>query len=267
VKETARTIFAFLARDARLAVSYRLDFGLRLLSVLLTVLVLFFISRLVGEKPEFASFQGYLPFAAIGLALMSYFQTGFRGFSGAIRNEQVMGTLEALLMTPAKLSTIVVASSAWSFFWATLTSAIVIIFSSVLYDIHLQGNLFLAALVLFLTFLIFASLGVISASFIMVFKRGDPLGFLFGTVSMLLGGVFYPVEDLPSWLRKVSMALPITHGLSALRAVLLQGEPLDEILPQLLILFCFAAVGIPLSFFCLKRAVLRARAEGTLVQY
>lgn len=267
MKELLRAVWAFLIRDALMTTSYRLDFALRVFSIVLTITVFSFISQLVGDDADFDEYGGYFPFAAVGLALMSYFQTGFKGFATAIRNEQMMGTLEALLMTPARVSTIVIASSTWSFFWATVTAAAYIVTASVLYDIELQGNFLLAILILLLTILIFASMGIISASFVMVFKRGDPLGFLFGAVSMLLGGVFIPIDRLDPWMQAISFVLPITYGVDGLRNILLKGAPFSVILPQITVLLIFACVSVPVSLFCFKRAVLRAQREGTLVQY
>jgi ABC-2 type transport system permease protein len=267
MKQGLRIVWAFLVRDATMAVSYRLEFSLRVIALLFVVSALYFLSQLIGANPALNEYGGFLPFAAIGLAVVSYFQTGFSSFANAIRTEQMMGTLEALLMTPTKIPRIVIASSVWDFFWATLTGIIYIVAASVLYGIKLQGNPLLAVLVLLLTTLVFASLGVISASFIMVFKRGDPIGFLVGGISTLLGGVFYPVSALPPWLQKVSYALPVTYGLDGLRGILLKGESLSAILPKLTVLLGFAIISVPLSLFCFNRAVLRAQREGTLLQY
>jgi len=251
-----KAIKAFLIRDATSAVSYRLQFALSLLSIFFVVASLYFISKLVGTNPAFGNYGGYLPYAAIGMALMSYFQTGFNGFSSAIRSEQVMGTLESLLMTPAKISVIVISSSAWKFFWSTLTAAVYIFSANLFFGIELQGNYLVAALVLFLTILVFSCLGVISASIIMVFKQGNPFNVLMGAMSMFLGTVFFPVEELPEWLQGLSKILPITHGLKGLRMILLEGKSFNDVLPQIGILLIFTALGVPLSLYCFKKAVM-----------
>jgi ABC-2 type transport system permease protein len=262
-----RVFRAYLFRDVSMARSYRLDFGLRLLSVLLAVVAFFYVSRVIGDKPEFAAYGGYQPFVVIGFTLMIYWQTALKGFGGAVRNEQMMGTLESVLMTPARLSTIVVGSSLWAFVGATLTAVVLNLSSALLYDFSLKGSLPLALLIMVLTTVTCACLGVISASFIMVFKRGDPLGFFIGALFTLLGGVFFPVDVLPSWLQKLSLLLPITHGNDALRSVLLLGKGFQDVLPQLVVLSVFAALGVPLSLICFKKAVFCAKRDGTLVQY
>jgi len=247
--------------------SYRLQFFFQFVVVVFTVLILYFVSRLIAQNPALEQYGGYLPFAAIGLAVSSYFQTGFSSFANAIRNEQMMGTLEALLMTPTKIPIVVIASSVWDFFWATAVAVIYILTAEFLLGINLKGSLLLALVLLVLTTLIFASLGVISASFVMVFKRGDPLGLIIGSVSTLLGGVFYPVSELPRSLQSVSYLLPITYGLRAMRDVLLKGATVRMVFPDIVTLLLFASILIPLSLFCFKKAVARAKREGSLLQY
>ncbi len=83
----------------------------------------------------------------------------------------------------------------------------------------------LAALTLiFLTNLSFAAVGVLSASFAVVFKKGDPLRVFIAGASFLAGGVFYPNEVLPRWMQLCAEALPVTYGVRALRGVLLDGQ-------------------------------------------
>jgi ABC-2 type transport system permease protein len=88
-----------------------------------------------------------------------------------------------------------------------------------------------------------------------------------GSLSTLLGGVFYPVSALPEWLQGIARFLPITYGLEAMREVLLKGATLRTVLPDLVTLIFFASILIPVSLFCFKKAVARAKREGSLLQY
>ncbi len=262
-----RVMQAFLYRDALMATSYRLAFVMQVASLGLSVVSLYFMSRLVGARPEIDQYGGYLPFAVVGMAMAGFLTTGFSSLSGAIRSEQMMGTLESVLMTPARLPWIVIASSLWSFIWAILTAAATLGAAWLFFGIEFRGNLLMAAALVALTTLTFSCLGILSASFIMVFKRGDPLAFLTGSLSYLLGGVFYPISILPVWMQKLSNLLPIKHGLEGLRDVLLVGRPAAEVVPQLLILLLFCAIGLPLSLLCFRWAVSIAQREGSLLHY
>jgi ABC-2 type transport system permease protein len=118
-----------------------------------------------------------------------------------------------------------------------------------------------------LTIFAFSGIGILSASFTMVFKQGDPVNFLFGSVSSLLGGVLYPITVLPDWLRPVSYLIPLTYSLSAMRRAILLGEPLAALAADVLPLIFFGVVLLPLSFVAFRYSVKRAKIEGSLTQY
>ena len=130
-------------------------------------------------------------------------------------------------------------------------------------DANIGGSLF----VFILALLAFASLGVASAAFTLVLKRGDPLLWLSGGLSWLLGGVFFPVDMLPDGLRLAAQILPITHALEALRATLLGGAGLVDVAPHVAVLAGFAFVGLPLTMTLFGAAVRWGKRSGTLGHY
>jgi len=169
-----RRIYAFIARDFRLFVSYRMQFFLRILSILTVVTTLFFISKIFAgfTDPRYSQWRDPLASWLTGLAVLNYFMTGFSSLANSIRQEQVQGTLESVLLTPINLPTIIVASSAWDFLETTFFSFLYLFFGRVFFNVHYRGSFFLALVFLLLTTLVLASLGILSASFAMVFKRG-----------------------------------------------------------------------------------------------
>jgi ABC-2 type transport system permease protein len=110
-------------------------------------------------------------------------------------------------------------------------------------------------------------LGILSACFILLFKKGNPFAWLLVSASGLLGGVFYPVSALPPWLQSVAQWLPITPCLEGVRRALLAGEGLRELWPQAAMLLLFAGVGLPLTLLLFRWSVARAKRTGTLAQY
>jgi ABC-2 type transport system permease protein len=188
-------------------------------------------------------------------------------FSSKIRQEQMTGTLEAMLVTTTSTGTIVLGSALWDFL---LTSVKVVVYLTAgwLLGIHLRFESLLPCLVvLALTILAFSGIGILSAAFVFYLKRGDPITYLVSSMSALLGGVFYPPEDLPAWVGDLSKFLPITYALRALRHSLLLGSRFSDLVPDLVALALFAAVLLPLGAIAFRLAVRRARAEGSLVQY
>ena len=118
-----------------------------------------------------------------------------------------------------------------------------------------------------LTLVSFSSIGIIAASFVMVLKRGDPIAWFFNTLSGFLGGVYYPIEVMPGWMRWMAGWLPITYALQAMRLALLQGATIQSLLPQMLTLAAFSLVLFPLSLLAFQYAVRRAKYEGSLSHY
>lgn len=263
-----RKLFAFLYRDFLIAISYKFGFILTLGGILFSTAGFFFLSRLFEHTPSSLKiYGGYFPFVIIGIAFSDYLMTALHSFSSTIRQGQVTGTLEALLLTRTKVSTIVLLSSVFSFLFTTLRVFFYLLFGALVFGISFKGNILGAIIILVLTIIVFASLGIISASFVMVFKRGDPLSWIFTSASALLGGVFYPISVLPGWLRNFSFILPITYSLKGIRMCLLANAGLRDVLSQILVLSGFAVVLLPLSLFFFKSAIDRAKKDGTLTQY
>ncbi len=264
-----RRLRAFFVRDFRLAYSYRAERLLRILSVLLVVTTLFFISRIFATVSESQAAEWRQPLAAwlTGLPVLSYFMTGFSSLANAVRAEQQQGTLEGVLMTPINLPTLVVASSGWALVQATFYSSLYFIFGYLFFGIAFQGSFLLATMILILTTLVLASIGILSASFAVVFKRGDPFALILGTGAALFSGVFFPVEMLGTGLRSISQALPTTYGISAIRRVLISGAGISEVQNQIFTLCIFLLVLLPFSLWVFNRAVRKAKREGSLIQY
>jgi len=263
-----RRVRAFVVRDFQLAVSYRLEFFLRVLTILFVVTTFYFISQIfAGGATPFSQWRNPLAAWITGLAVLNYFMTGFSSLANAIRSEQMQGTLESVLLSPISVPTVVIASSAWDFVLVTFHSSLYLFFGWLFFDVHFRGSFLLAFVFLVLTTLVLASLGILSASFAMVFKRGDPFGILLGTGSALFSGVFFPTELLGSGFKSVSRILPPTYGLDGIRRVLIEGQGLAEVQQPLVTLFIFLAVLLPFSLWVFGRAVRRAKREGSLIQY
>ena len=265
-----RILTAFFIRELYTELSYRTAFLLNFTGVIVSALSFFFISELMGQSDAagLAEYGGnYFAFVIIGIALGSYFTLGLGSFSKGLRNAQVTGTLEAMLMTPAPLSAIVVGSAMWSYVYETLRVGIYLLFGLLL-GVHFQIGSFLAVLViLLLTIISGASIGIFAASIIMIIKRGNPITTFVGSITTLAGGVWYPVEILPNWLEWFSAAIPLTYALRAMRSALLLGAGWSELGSDLVTLSSFCIVLFPLSLFMFGYGVARARQEGSLAHY
>lgn len=262
---------AFLKRDFSLALSYRLSFLLQIFGIFLSVAVFYFLSQLFGNtlNPQLEKYGGdYFSFVLIGLAFTGYLGLSLSTFAESIREGQMMGTLEIMLLSPTRLSAILFSSSVWPYLLTTLHVVVYILVGALVFGFNVsQANVATAFVVMVLSITSFSSIGILSAAILLVVKKGDPVAWLFGGISNLLAGVYYPVTVLPDWLEPLSRFLPLTYSLDAMRLAVLKGSSIAEVRLDILALLGFSVVLTPLAFFVFQKALKWAKMEGSLIQY
>lgn len=273
-----RKPFAFVLRDLRNALSYRFEVMLIVTEVFFVSILFYFLAQLVdlsaivdtsgANIPDWLRGTDFFGFILIGVAVSSFLNVSLNGFASQVREAQMTGTFEALLVTPTSIPVIILSSTFGSFAFASLRVVLYLVIGSLLFDMHLSlANLPVALLVLAFTVVVFCAVGIFSASFVMVFKRGDPVARLVTAVSLLFGGVYFPVEILPHEVQFLSKAVPITPSLSALRRLLLAGESPSAVYDDVGRLVLFAAILMPIALGFFAFAVRRAKRDGTLTHY
>lgn len=262
---------AFLKRDLSQALSYRLSFLLQFVSIFMSVATFYFLSRLFGNAvaPQLAAYGGdYFSFVLIGLAFTGFMGLSLSSFAQSIREGQMMGTLEIMLLSPTRLSAILLSSSLWSYLLTTLRVVVYLSLGVLVFGVSLgQANFVSALVVMVLSIVSFSGIGILSAALVLVVKKGDPIAWLFGGASSLLAGVYYPISVLPDWLEPLSRFLPLTYALDAMRLAMLKGSSLYELRFDILALLGFTIVLTPLAFLVFRKALKRAKMDGSLIQY
>jgi ABC-2 type transport system permease protein len=266
-----KKLWAFLKRDFLIETSYRFSTLLQLASIVFTLTGYYYLARFVGLSgfsPDKVGAQGYFAFVLIGVAVHEYLTTSLEAFSRGIRESQLAGTLGALLSTQTSLPVIILLSAVYPLLWTSLVVVVYLAIGIGVFGVRFAaGSLGAAGFILLLSIIAFSGLGTLSASFVMVFKRGNPVVWLFGGLSWLLGGVLYPVSILPWWLRKASALLPITYAIEGLRAALLRGAPWHELWHSMAPLLLIAVIVFPLGIASFQIAARYTRIAGTLDQY
>jgi ABC-2 type transport system permease protein len=262
------TALAFVKRDASMAVSYRASFILQFMGMLLMLATFYYMTNWVGPVDDVERYGGWFPFVLVGIAMLRYQTLSMTTFSSSIREGQMLGTLEIMLLSPTRLSRILFSSSIWPYVFTSLQVVIFLVLGAAIFGVSFSNVNVLAALVMLaLSIVSLAGIGIISAAFIMVLKKGDPIAWAFTGLSTLLAGVYFPKEFLPDWMEHVSALLPLTYGLEGMRLSILDGSGLYDLRFEILALVCFSAVLLPLAFLSFRYAVRRARVEGSLIQY
>ncbi|UCG23065.1 MAG: ABC transporter permease [Chloroflexota bacterium] len=252
----------------RLAWSYKINFFGRYLSGLMTMLIFYFLDVLLQQSGQASISEGtYFTFALIGGAFFRYLTLTSQAFSTSLREEMLMGTIEPLLVTATPVTVSILGPSSWLLIQASSIVVGQLLVGALLGADFAQANWGSALVLLLISLSIFASFGIVSAAFAIVFKRSDPVTTFISSIAYILSGVFFPVEVFPPWLRILSYLLPTTYALRALRGALMGGASLADLAVDVVILLGFAAVFTPLSIWALRYAIRRMKDTGELAHY
>ncbi len=191
--------------------------------------------RTEGEGTTYFEFLGP---GIIGMSLMLFATINLAGSLARYREE---GVLRRIRATPLP---------AWRFFSSvvgahlivTLVQLVVLMgIAEMLGANVLRGGVMFLLVALFGT-LIFLNIGVIVAG--RVRSRGGVEGAANAVTlpMMFLSGSFFPTDSLPNAIQPIVQALPLTHMLSALRGLTIDGESIAAQGPELLAMAAWVVV-------------------------
>ena len=269
-EETAK-LPAFARRDFLVAWSYRFAFVSDALALFLQAFLFYFVGLLVDERklPEFGGSRvSYMEFVVIGIALAAFLQVGLGRVSAALRREQMIGTLEAILVTPTSPSTIQLGSVVYDLIYVPLRTGIFLVLVAVGFglDFNLAGLPPATLVVLFFVPFVWG-LGLISAAGTLTF-RGGAAGVGFGiTLLTLSSGAYFPLDLLPRWLEALALVNPMAIAIEGMREPLLGTVDWAETFQRLLVLAPMSAVSLAAGLVAFRLALGRERRQGTLGLY
>lgn len=267
LSQKVQQISAFIRKDFCIAITYKLQFAFQFCQVFFSIAIIYFIGKMFdgsGANGLFDRYNSdYFSFALVGIAINSYCRAGLVNITNDIRQSMTQGSFEALCSTPIHYTWLLGCSALWPFVFETVRVAIYFLTAWLIFGMVLpDANWGAALIVLVLTVPIFILLGVISSGILIVVKRGDPINWIFSSLSALLAGTMFPVDVLPTWLQKIAFCLPLTHSLEALRKSLLVGVSLNEITTHLTALVLFLIFLIPMTLLLNRVCLKRAKQQG-----
>jgi ABC-2 type transport system permease protein len=270
VAEAAK-VAAFARRDLLILLSYRAGFVADVLQLCAHVLLFGLIGQLVdpallpayGGEPT-----GYLEFVAIGALLSLVFGMLLERVASAIRTEQMIGTLEALLVTPVRTFTVQAGSVAFDAVQVPLRMTLFLAAIAVTAGLDLEASGVLPALVALAAFIPFVwGLGLVSAACIVTFRRGAGITAIAGMALGLSSGAYFPLTVLPEWLAAILTWNPMAITLESMREALIGGEGWAAIGPDVLLVVPMSVLTLLAGGFAFGAAVARERRRGTLGMY
>ena len=246
--------------------TYRLAFLLDLMFGVANLLVYYFISRtLEVAAGSNLGVPSYFAYALVGIAITNVIGAASTGLAYRIREEQFTGTLEALMVQPVTLTELSAGLAGYPFLFSMGRAAIYILVGGSLLGIDFGRTDWVGfAVMLLVSALAFGALGIILGGVMLVVKRGEALVGLFTYALGILGGAFFPISALPSWLEPIARIVPTRFAFEGLRRAIFLGEHWAR---DALILLVMGIVALPLATYFFSRAVDHTRRTGTLTQY
>lgn len=262
-------MWALTRRGFLIASSYRLNFVGTYFGGALYVFFYALLARFIGQQPAaIAGFGDYFTFLLIGGVFARYLALGMKFLSREMENEMVIGTVEPLMVTATNPALALLGASAWLFVEGILVMALQLGVGIIFFDADFsRANWFAAFVITLLALLALNSWGILSAAFLLLFKRADPLNWLIDLTTYIFCGVYFPISLLPFPLQIFSYLLPLTYALEALRGALMRGQSLYELRAPLIALVIFDVVLIPLALVAFRRALAYTKRAGSLGQY
>jgi ABC-2 type transport system permease protein len=271
VSREIRKLPAFLRRDLLITLSYRTALVTDWLNLATQVLLFSFVSRLVRPTalPTFGGHHiSYLAFVSVGIAVTGFMAVGVGRLVTSVRSEQMMGTLESLMVTPTAPSTILLGSVAYDLVYVPIRTLVFLVAVSLSLGVDFRAAGIPPALLILAFFIPFVwGLGAATAASVLTFRRGSGVvGFgVFGLT--LTSGSYFPLGLLPHWLEVAARLNPVAIALDGMRGVLAgsdgwaaTGTDLAKLAPLSL---GFLVVGI----VAFRLAMRRERRLGTLGLY
>jgi ABC-2 type transport system permease protein len=164
----------------------------------------------------------------------------------AITRERERGTMENLLSTPVHPGEVIVGKIVPYIGVGYIQVFLILLAAKFLFDVPMIGSI---TLLLIMTFLFIVANLAVGITFSTIAKnqlQAVQMAFFFFLPSLLLSGYMFPFRGMPDWAQYLGECLPLTHYLRVVRGILLKGNGLAEIAPDLwpIALFLIIMLGI-----------------------
>src|SRR3954452_23423600 len=207
-----------------------------------------------------------LLFLLIGTLVWAYLSAVLDDIRLVVTWERWEGTIEHTLMAPVPRVAHLVGTAAFGILHGMVRTTLIMLIALPFFDAQLdKANWVGAAVVIVVGSLSLIGLGRLAGVLPMVYpERGEQLSYMLQAVVLLVSGVYYSVETLPTLLQALSHFSPATYLLRPSRPALIDGASISDLASDLLVLVVFAVVLIPLSIATFSAAERWAKRTGRL---
>ena len=167
--------------------------------------------------------------------------------SASMVKEKEAGTVEQLLITPARAGEIITAKMSPLFLLIMADIPIALAVGYLVFGLPMRGSLVVLHFAGALCVLAGVGLGTFIATFTKSQQQAQLLSFFVNPPLALLSGATTPLEAMPEWLQPLTNVNPVCHFAIIARGVLLKGAGIEVLYPNLLALLGFALLLVGVS--------------------
>jgi len=173
----------------------------------------------------------------------------------AITRERERGTYENLLAMPATPLEIMIGKITPNIFIGAIQSTIILLMAKYVFAVPMLGSLALLSLALTVFIVANLTVGYSFSTLAQNQLQAMQMTMFFLMPAILLSGFAFPFEGMPLWAQYIGEALPATHFLRIVRGIMLKGNIMTEIWPDLWPLFLFTLVSGSLALARFRRTL------------
>jgi ABC-2 type transport system permease protein len=166
----------------------------------------------------------------------------------AITRERERGTMENLLATPARPAEVMIGKIIPNILVGYVQVTLILLAARLLFHVPILGSLTLLLGVMLLFIGANLAVGITFSTIATNQLQAVQMSFFYFLPNILLSGFMFPFRGMPGWAQAIGEILPLTHFLRIVRGILLKGNGLVAILPEVwpiaLFLVLMLALGI-----------------------
>lgn len=165
----------------------------------------------------------------------------------AITRERESGTMENLLAMPTRPLEVLTGKIIPYILVGYIQVALILLAAKFLFHVPMLGSIPLLLIVSFLFIVANLAVGITFSTIAQNQRQAIQMSFFFFLPSLLLSGYMFPFRGMPNWAQDIGEVLPLTHFLRIVRGILLKGNTLADIAPQLWPIAIFAVLALTLG--------------------
>ena len=181
----------------------------------------------------------YIDFLVPGIVAMMIMSNNMNGVAGQIASWRERGILRRMQGTTLKASTFIAAQITARLLLNALQAIIVLGVARLIFNVEVRGSWFTLISFVILGTLAFMAIGFIIAGIARTPESAAPIAGFLSFPMLFLGGVFFPIKEMPDFLQPIVKVLPISHLSHALRETMNVGASIMELGTEVLVLGCW----------------------------